>query len=77
MRLALALIVLINSAAFAGEPSNATLNAPPPQQPASTEILELRKALFESQIQNLANAVREIERELEKRKAEKDTKEKK
>jgi hypothetical protein len=47
---------------FAAEP-------PPPQ--ATTEVLELRKALFEERIQNLANAIQAINQELEKRKAEK------
>jgi Tfp pilus assembly protein PilN len=70
MRVIIIGVLLLASIGFAAEP--------PTLQPAPTEVLELRKALFESQIQNLANAIREIERELEKRKAaEKETKDKK
>jgi hypothetical protein len=58
-RVTLASLLLVASVGYAGEPT--------PQ--ATTEVLELRKALYESQIQVLLNALREVTVELEKRKA--------
>jgi hypothetical protein len=53
--------LLLTYAAFGAEP-------PLPQpQPATTEVLELRRALFESQIQNLAYAINAIDAELDRR----------
>jgi uncharacterized membrane-anchored protein YhcB (DUF1043 family) len=63
------LIGIMLGPVFGAEPA-------PQPQPATTEVLELRKALLESQMQNMANQfakmqeqVKELGAELEKRKA--------